>query len=169
MAQAMDADMQMVIDGYTPSGLTARQFGQRSRRLREQQPVQRGLAREPHVSESGPQRVVQSRVSHIPKGLQTPPHDLPRHDCGPRNIVCPECGALHWKGEMLRSSTLVRPRFGTCCGEGDKILRRIGNPPEPLYRLLTSSEPEAVQFRKHIRQYNAAFAFTSLGVQMDEK
>ena len=43
------------------------------------------------------------------------------------------------------------------------------NPPEPLYRLLTSSEPETVQFRKNICQYNAAFAFTSLGVEMDDR
>jgi hypothetical protein len=35
MAQAMDADMQMVIEGYTASGLSARQLGQRCRRLRE--------------------------------------------------------------------------------------------------------------------------------------
>jgi hypothetical protein len=211
MVQAMDADTQMIIEGYAPSGLTARQRGQRRRRLRElsqrlqrdgdratdgpaslqptlctpaeltarqfgqrarrlqERQQQQGLALETHVSERGPQQVVERRVGHVPKGLLTPPPDLPRHDLGPRDIVCPECGALHWKGEMLKSSTLRNPRFGMCCGEGDKILRRVENPPEPLYRLLTSSEPEAVQFRKHIRQYNAAFAFTSLGVEMDDR
>src|SRR5579859_1808550 len=70
---------------------------------------------------------------------------------------------------MLASSTTHTPRFGMCCNEGDKILKRIVHPPEPLYTLLTSPDPDAVQFRKNIRRYNAAFAFTSLGVDMDDR
>ena len=70
---------------------------------------------------------------------------------------------------MLRSSTLRTPRFGTCCSEGDTILMKIVDPPDPLYRLLTSADPEAVQFRRNIHQYNAAFAFTSLGVELDDR
>ena len=43
------------------------------------------------------------------------------------------------------------------------------DPPEPLCRLLTSSDPDAAQFRNNIRQYNAAFAFTSLGAKLDDR
>jgi hypothetical protein len=60
-------------------------------------------------------------------------------------------------------------KFRMCCGVGDKILTRIIDPPKPLCRLLTSPEPKAVQFRTKIRQYNAAFAFTSLGVKIDDR
>ena len=208
MARAMDQDMRMDIEVYTPTArqrgqhrrrlreqeqrlqrdgdlatdgptsaqtppstlaeLTARQLGQRARRLRERQ-LQQDFDRETHIPVREIQQVVESRVNHIPKALQTPPPDLPRHDLGPRDIQCPECGALHWKGEMLGSSTTRNARFGSCCNEGDKILTRITDPPEPLYRLLTSAEAEAVQFRENIRRYNAAFAFTSLGANLDDR
>jgi hypothetical protein len=128
----------------TPAELTARQIRQRARRLRERR-LQQDLDRVTHIPEPELQQVVESCVSHIPKALQTLHPDLPGHDLGPRNIVCPECRALHWKGEMLKSSTLCTPRFGMCCSEGDKILTRIVDPPEPLYSLLTSGEPDAVQ------------------------
>jgi len=152
----------------TPVELTARQFGQYARRLREQQ-LQQDLDRKTHIPERELQQVVKSRVNHIPKALQTSHSNLLCHDLGPRNIVCPECEAFHFKGEMLKSSTLRTPRFGMCCSEGDKILTRIVDPPEPLYRLLTSTELDAVLFRRNIRQYNAAFAFTSLGVKLDDR
>ena len=55
-----------------------------------------------------------------------------------------------------------------CCSEGDKILTRIADPPRPLFRLLTSAEPNILQFRRNIRQYNTAFAFTaSIDVKLD--
>ena len=37
----------------------------------------------------------------------------------------------------------------------------------PLNSLLTDASPEAKKFRHHIRQYNAALAFTSLGAKFD--
>ena len=40
-------------------------------------------------------------------------------------------------------------------------------PPEELYYLFTAATPQAERFRHHIRQYNAALAFTSLGVEVD--
>jgi hypothetical protein len=148
----MNMNTLMDIEVYPPSGLTARQQGQRHRRQRE-----------------GLQRNGLNGATDGPAGLQTPPPDLPHHDLGPRDIVCPECGALHWKGEMLKSSTLRSPRFGMCCSEGDKILSRIMDPSEPLCRPLTYAEPDAIQFRKNIRRYNAAFAFTSLGMKLDDR
>jgi hypothetical protein len=108
-------------------------------------------------------------VADVPKALRPLHPNLRRHDLGPRDIQCPECAAFHWKGDMWGSSTTRTARFGSCCNEGDKILTRIMDPPEPLYRLLTSAAAEAIQFRDNIRRYNAAFAFTSLGVKMDDR
>lgn len=68
---------------------------------------------------------------------------------------------------MLKFSITRTSRFGTCCNERDKSLMRIVNLSESLYRLLTSSEPEEIQFRKNICRYNAAFAFISLDVEMN--
>jgi hypothetical protein len=101
--------------------------------------------------------------------LRPPPSTLERHCLGPCNDVCPHCGALHWKVERLSCSTYRRVHFGMCCGDGDKILQSIIEPPEALRALLTSQCHDVVMFRKHVRQYNAAFAFTSLGVQLDER
>ncbi|KZS96818.1 hypothetical protein SISNIDRAFT_406885, partial [Sistotremastrum niveocremeum HHB9708] len=44
----------------------------------------------------------------------------------------------------------------------------LQQPPDVLHELLTSNTPTSKKFRSHIRQYNAAFAFTSLGVSLDE-
>jgi len=56
-----------------------------------------------------------------------------------------------------------------CCGDGDKILQPLIDPPEPLKTLLTSQSQDAVEFCKNIWQYKAAFAFTPLGVQLDDR
>ena len=40
-------------------------------------------------------------------------------------------------------------------------------PPAPLYNLFTADTPQAKDFRANIVQYNAALAFTSLGVKVD--
>jgi len=40
-------------------------------------------------------------------------------------------------------------------------------PPADLSYLFTAATPQANWFHEHIRQYNAALAFTSLGVEVD--
>jgi len=40
-------------------------------------------------------------------------------------------------------------------------------PPEQLAYFFTAATPQADRFRQNIRQYNAALAFTSLGVEVD--
>ena len=40
-------------------------------------------------------------------------------------------------------------------------------PPLALFNLFTESTPAAKEFRKNMVQYNAALAFTSMGVHMD--
>ncbi|KAG0705759.1 hypothetical protein DFH29DRAFT_996625 [Suillus ampliporus] len=75
-----------------------------------------------------------------------------RHDLGQMTVVCPYCQALHWMDERLSSSSKSRPLFGICCDQD---------------QLFETHTPEAIEFRSNIRQYNAALAFTSLGVNMD--
>ena len=59
------------------------------------------------------------------------------------------------------------PKFTTCCNSGEIQLPLLLRPPEPLLRLLTSADDQSSEFRSNIRQYNAAMAFTSLGVKID--
>src|SRR5882724_2664761 len=70
--------------------------------------------------------------------------------------------------ECLSSSSKRSPNFGKCCLSGKVQLLELMPPPQPLKRLLESSDPDAKKFRKHIRQYNAALAFTSLGAKFNQ-
>ncbi|KZT31064.1 hypothetical protein SISSUDRAFT_995568 [Sistotremastrum suecicum HHB10207 ss-3] len=83
-------------------------------------------------------------------------------------LQCPHCHAKHWDGERLSHSSRVRPLFGMCCKSGKTELPALEEPPELLSNLLTGADAVSKNFRRHIRQYNAAFAFTSLGVKLDE-
>ncbi|KAJ7673753.1 hypothetical protein DFH06DRAFT_1035878, partial [Mycena polygramma] len=91
-----------------------------------------------------------------------------RHDLGPMNVECPHCGALHWADERVAGSSKHAPEFGICCNHGKVQLERLEAPPEPLHRLLVGNDAQAQDFRHHITQYNAALAFTSLGVSDDK-
>lgn len=89
------------------------------------------------------------------------------NDLGNMNVQCPFCGALHWLDERVSSSTISHPEFGTCCAHGKVKLSPLQIPPLPLYNLFTSDTFQAKEFRRNIVQYNAALAFTSLGVKVD--
>ncbi|KAI0702082.1 hypothetical protein C8Q76DRAFT_659919, partial [Earliella scabrosa] len=84
-------------------------------------------------------------------------------------IPCALCGALHWLDERLARSSAIHPRFSTCCDQGQVQLASIPPPPPLLLRLLTSQDSDSVEFRLHIRRYNAALSFISLGTRIDEK
>ena len=83
--------------------------------------------------------------------------------------VCPHCGALHWLLERSTGSgsSNANPLFTMCCNRGDIELPPVAPPPEQLSSFFTLATPQADRFRQHIRQYNAALAFTSLGVEVD--
>jgi hypothetical protein len=83
------------------------------------------------------------------------------------NICCPFCNALHWLDERVSSSKIGSPEFGMCCAHGKVKLPSLRVPPFPLYNLFTGDSHEAKEFRTNIVQYNAALAFTSLGVNVD--
>jgi hypothetical protein len=70
--------------------------------------------------------------------------------------------------ERLINSSKRHPKFGKCCLSGKILLPDLTAPPQPLMRLLESQEHDAREFRMHIRQYNAALAFTSLGADFDK-
>ncbi|TRM58403.1 hypothetical protein BD626DRAFT_365356, partial [Schizophyllum amplum] len=94
---------------------------------------------------------------------------LAQHDLGYMDDACPSCGALHWTVERLSSSTQAKVLFGLCCDSGQVLLPYL-QPPPPLLRLLFDNDDSRSRaFRKNIRQYNNAFAFTSLGVDHDRR
>ena len=55
-----------------------------------------------------------------------------------------------------------------CCNRGDIKLPPIAPPPEQLTYLFTAATLQADKLRRHIHQYNAVLAFTSLGVEVDK-
>ena len=89
------------------------------------------------------------------------------NDIGVMDVHCPYCDALHWLDERVSSSRIGRPEFGMCCMHGKIKLSSLRVPPLPLYNLFTSDTFQAKEFRTNIVQYNAALAFTSLGVKVD--
>ena len=84
------------------------------------------------------------------------------------DVECPHCHALHFKCEKLTNSSVVNPKFGICCLQGQIQLPPISESPPVLHNLLTSSTPGAQKFRDGICQYNSAFAFTSVAVNVDQ-
>ena len=54
-----------------------------------------------------------------------------------------------------------------CCDRGEIKLPAIAPPPAELSYFFTATTPQADRFLQNIRQYNAALAFTSLGVEVD--
>ncbi len=90
-----------------------------------------------------------------------------RHTLGEMTTMCGKCGALHFLEERVASSSCANPQFTPCCAQGKVTLPPLAPPPEPLRWLLTSNEVDAKDFRQHIRSYNNALAFTSVGANLD--
>ena len=92
-----------------------------------------------------------------------------RHDLGRMKHECIHCGALHWLSERStgNGSSNAHPLFTMCCNQGEIELLAMEPPPEGLTYLFTAATPQANRFHQHTRQYNAALAFTSLGVEVD--
>ncbi|CAD6957020.1 unnamed protein product, partial [Tilletia laevis] len=80
--------------------------------------------------------------------------------------VCEHCLALHWISEKT-SGSMCKPKFGTCCSNGNVVLPQIFDCPPTLQALYTSGGDVADQFRRNIRDYNNAFAFLSFGGTRD--
>ncbi len=84
------------------------------------------------------------------------------HILGARNIECTHCRALHWKAEKNCDGV-----FTECCMNGALSLPAIMEAPPYLRELFTRSTVEDRQFQKNLRSFNCAFAFTSIGCNID--
>jgi len=89
------------------------------------------------------------------------------HELGRMNQTCVHCGAKFWMEEKNQNSSLASPTFLTCCALGKVRLPRLIELPPYLVNLYTSSESDAISFRKNIRRYNNVLACTSLGANID--
>ncbi|KAG1578619.1 hypothetical protein G6F48_011789 [Rhizopus delemar] len=77
--------------------------------------------------------------------------------------VCQHCGALHWTAEKsanVPASVLSRE---SCCKHGAVKVDVLRDPPQLLKDLFTGNHELSTHFLKNIRQFNLAFAFTSVG------
>jgi hypothetical protein len=90
------------------------------------------------------------------------------HDLKAMDVECTFCHALLWLDERLSHSSQINPRFGLCCYQG-KVKPPYLNPiPPELHLLLTGNGAREKGFREHIRTYNQALAFTSVGRKVDD-
>ena len=71
--------------------------------------------------------------------------------------------------ERVANSSLIAPRFETCCKKGDVQLEKLKPLPEYLHYVLNSMDTTARNFRSKIREYNSALAFTSVKYQPDNQ
>ena len=106
-----------------------------------------------------------------------------RHRLSSCDVSCSFCGADHWIEERIQGSSKSMPRFSACCEDESIMIASFEEPPQPLYSLLIESTScmfsrhvtylltftiwVAIEFRRNIRNYNNAFAFSSLGVKRD--
>jgi hypothetical protein len=146
--------------------LTPRQRGQRARRAREQAEREfTQLPTPPATQGVAPGLSVADAAQPLARRMYREPAE--RHDLGPMDEECSRCHALHWSAERVHHKDLGWG-FGICCDHGMVQLPSFPDPPDELRQLLDGQDPDSREFRENIRQYNAALAFTSLGVQIDE-
>ncbi|KZP09647.1 hypothetical protein FIBSPDRAFT_900326 [Athelia psychrophila] len=103
----------------------------------------------------------------LPPARQPYREPAARHDLGRMDVPCRHCGALHWIGKRVGKSSVTSPDFGLCCDHGQVVLDALEDPPHTLWQLFLGATPQSCEFLDNIRQYNTAFAFTSLGVSQD--
>lgn len=84
---------------------------------------------------------------------------------GGLSAICEFCNAFHWIEEVASGTTL----FEVCCKKGDITLDRLLSPPPYLKSLLEEQGPEGRDFRRQIRGYNNALAFTSVSYNKDTR
>ena len=88
---------------------------------------------------------------------------------GSANKICGNCGALMWKLEQTQQQQRVdSDKFSLCCANGKVRLPLLRETPPELKSLVDRSNDKSAEFYKYIRMYNYAFAFTSVGANMDK-
>src|SRR5882762_11746694 len=115
-----------------------------------------------------PPPLPQPLLPPTPIGCQQYQDPVQSYSLGPMNVHCPHCHALHFLHERLTHSSNANPQFGLCCLQGQVQLPPHAQPPPTLSSLFTGSGQPQKQFRERIRQYNAAFAFTSIAAHIND-
>ena len=83
----------------------------------------------------------------------------PQHILPPMDSTCSYCHAFLYPSEVSGGRI--------CCCKGKVVLAPMTPLPTELHQLFIRRDVFAQDFRKNIRAYNSAFAFTSLGVKLD--
>jgi hypothetical protein len=85
------------------------------------------------------------------------------------DVECVKCGAMHFMSEKLTKSAKRSPKFGVCCLQGQIQLPPLPPLPAVLKKLYNGRDANSEHFLDNIRRYNTAFAFTSVGVKLDDR
>ncbi|PKY58404.1 hypothetical protein RhiirA4_480296 [Rhizophagus irregularis] len=99
--------------------------------------------------------------------LERTDNGITRHELGRMNQTCIHYGAKFWMEEKNRNSSLASPAFSICCAHGKVCLAPLIVLPPYLLNLYTSSDSDAVSFRKNIRRYNNVLVCTSFGADIN--
>jgi len=83
------------------------------------------------------------------------------------SVICSHCHALHFDCEKLTSLRVTHPKFGIYCLQGQIQLPSLQLLTGILHNYLTGNDYSSREFCNNIRQYNAVFAMTSVGVKIN--
>lgn len=89
-----------------------------------------------------------------------------RHSLGRMTTICPYCSASMWVDERSEGGVSTA-KFQLCCGTGKYVLPPLQETPPVISNLLRGNDQRSKEFKKHIRSYNNALGFTSMGVKLD--
>ena len=81
---------------------------------------------------------------------------------GKMDQICYDCNAKHWNGEKPATSTSTNTFYISCCKKGEVDIELLREPPAFLKDLYDNQQASGKEFRRNIRKYNSAFAFTSI-------
>lgn len=85
-----------------------------------------------------------------------------RGNIGTFSKICSFCHAIYNPLEQNSQS-----KFTLCCKSGNIVLPPNENVPRYISHLLENNDSDCQHFREHIRGYNSALSFTSLGANLD--
>ncbi|XP_074360556.1 uncharacterized protein LOC141700767 [Apium graveolens] len=88
-------------------------------------------------------------------------------DVGDPDKICSKCQAIMWNHERNNKCAPRKPpTFSLCCKNGQIILEKEKQPPEPLASLLSGGSCFRY-FKENIRMYNCMFSMSFTGGQID--
>ncbi|CAG8818740.1 25478_t:CDS:2, partial [Racocetra persica] len=81
--------------------------------------------------------------------------------------TCQYCKAKFWMIEKNQNSRYVASKFPLCCASSKVQLPSLLEPLPYLLNLYTSTNSDAINFRKHVRSYNSTLVCTSFSANID--